>query len=95
MHDNRKLSQRYKDKKELGRFLKIINSESKINSVGFHDIHELCKKVKMGFPPKKEILISKIREKGFKASETHFKGEGIRSDIDEEKLILLIKSLNN
>ncbi len=71
--------------KELIKFLSIIKEESKIPVVGFYDTHKLSKKI-----IKKEELIKKIKNKGYKASETHFKGEGIRSNIPEKVLLRII-----
>jgi len=72
--------------KDLVKFLVIIKEESKINTVGFYDTHKLSKKI-----IKKDILIKKIKSKGYKASKTHFKGEGIRSNIPRKELIKLIQ----
>ena len=86
-----KLLANAKDEK-IKRFLKTIKDEAKISTVGFHDIHQLCKKLKIPVP-KKLILIKQIKAKGFKASETHFAPNGIKSDINEKKLIRILKKL--
>lgn len=78
--------------KELAKFLSIIKDESKINAVGFYDLHALCKKNKIRHLQKKEDIINNIKKLGYKASETHFKGEGVRSDISYLGLINLIKN---
>ena len=67
----------------LLKFLNIIKEESKINTVGFYDIHIFCKKNKLKIP-KKDIIIKKIKKEEYKASETIFTGEGIRSNIEEK-----------
>ena len=76
---------------ELIKFLEIIKEESKINVVGFYDIHKISKNKKLKTMMKKEDLISKIRKKRYKASNTHFVGTGIRTDIDDEKFLKLLK----
>ncbi len=81
-----------KNNKELLSLLSIIKEESKINTVGFYDIHTICKQNKLNIP-KKEWIISKIK-KTSKVSETHFCPTGIRSDIDQKKLIQLIQQLS-
>lgn len=68
--------------KELLKFLSIIKGESKINAVGFYDLHDM----------KKEFIINKIKKMGYKASETHFKGEGIRSNIQLDKMVKILKN---
>jgi len=77
--------------KELLKFLKIIKDESKIDVVGFYDIHQIVKKRKLKTIIKKQDLIKKIRKKGYKVSNTHFSGTGIRSDISYNKLLRLLK----
>ena len=78
--------------KELIKFLKTIKEESKINSVGFYDLHDISKKHSVKNPHKKNDLITKIKKISYDASETHFKGEGIRSNIPYPKLVDLIKN---
>lgn len=79
--------------KENAKFLQIIKEESEIGSVGFHDLHHLCKKNKISPIPKKEEVIAKLKKKGFKASNTHFKGEGMRSDVSEKELCKILSNL--
>jgi len=74
---------------ELVKFLKIIKEESKIDVVGFYDMHNIVKKKKLKSIIKKEDLIKKIKKEGFKASNSHFLGTGIRTDIEFKKLIKL------
>jgi len=71
---------------ELIKFLKIIKGESKIDAVGFFDIHDAVKRKKLGKIIKKEELIFKIRKKGYKAADTHFSGTGIRTGIEYKKI---------
>jgi tRNA (guanine26-N2/guanine27-N2)-dimethyltransferase len=72
------------------KFLDIITEESGINTVGFHDIHNLCKKNHIGVP-QFDAIESAIKKKGFKVSRTHFTGFGLRSDIKEADLISIIR----
>ena len=76
---------------ELMKFLKIIKEESKINTVGFYDMHIISKKRKLKTMMRKEDIIKKIGNKGFKAASTHFSGIGIRSNIPYDKLLRLLK----
>ena len=75
----------------LIKFLKIIKEESKVNVIGFYDIHNIAKKRKLKSIIKKEIIIRKIKKKGFNATNTHFSGTGIRSNISYSKLLTLLK----
>ena len=79
-----------KKEKELHKFVRIIAEESRIHAVGFYDMPSLCKKNKIPRIPRKDALIGKIRKKGYKASETHFTGEGVRSTIDLKSLRRLL-----
>ncbi len=67
----------------LKKLLKIINKESKINTVGFHDIHKLCKKYKLRIPK-----IEKLLKYG---KRTIFNEYGIRTRLSKKKLIKIIK----
>ena len=77
---------------QLIKFLKIIKEESNINSIGFHDIHYICEKLKIKEALSKDIIKSKIKKSGYMVSDTHFKGEGIRSNIPHEDLIKILKN---
>jgi len=79
--------------KENEKILRIIKDESKVDVVGFYDIHKIMKREKIHNTPRKLELISAIKEKGFKAAETHFSGEGIRSDIEYKELLKIIKRI--
>ena len=65
--------------KGLERFLKVISGESKINSVGFYNIHEICSKYGLDVP-KTEALIKRIRKKQ-KVSMPHLYPLGIRTGL--------------
>ena len=101
--DNKLVNKMYKtllksyDKKntinnnELLRFLRIIEDESKVDVVGYYDIHKISKKRKLNTMMKKEDIIRKIKKKSFAAANTHFAGTGVRSDISYDKLLMLLK----
>lgn len=77
--------------KKLIKFLSNIKQESKINAIGFYDLHDICEKNKIRHLQKKEIIIDRIKKLGYKASETHFKGEAIRSNMPYPELVTLMK----
>lgn len=78
----------------IKKFISIIKNESKINTIGFYDIHLICKRNKLNIP-RKEVIIKKIKSKKFKVSETHFNPNGLRSNIDEKNLIIVLKQCLN
>ncbi len=78
---------------ELMKFLSVMEDESKIDTIGFYEIPKVCKRHKIKSIPKKELIIRTIKEKGYKASGTHFSGTGIRSDIPIKELIKIIKKI--
>ncbi|MCH8329132.1 MAG: hypothetical protein IIB81_01925 [Nanoarchaeota archaeon] len=73
------------------KFLKIIKDESKVNVVGFFDIHQMAKNKKLKTTMRKEELIKRVRKLGYKAADTHFSGTGVRSNIYYSKLLRLLK----
>lgn len=77
---------------ELIKFLEAVKDESKINAVGFYDLNDTAEKNEIKRLPKKDLIKNKIRKMGYKASDTHFKGEGIRSDIPHSKLVKMLKN---
>jgi len=77
--------------KETKKFIEIIQKESKINTVGFYNIHRLVKKHKIKNMPRTEVLLEKIRETN-KAERTHFNPVGIRSDIKIKELLKILKN---
>ena len=87
---NIKLERISEGDKELLSFIKIIKEESKINTVGFYDIHKLSEKHRFKLI-KNKAIIKKIRADGYKASLTHFSGHGIRTDMALPELIKLLK----
>jgi tRNA (guanine26-N2/guanine27-N2)-dimethyltransferase len=76
---------------ENKKFLNLIEQESKIDTIGFYDITRLGKKYKLKSLPKQQDLIKKIKKKGFKVSETHFRENSIRTNIEEKELIKILQ----
>ncbi len=77
--------------KELLKFLKTIKEESKMNTAGFYDLHQIAEKFKLGAIPKKEDILRKINDFGYNAASTHFSGTGIRTNMAYEKLVDILK----
>ncbi|MBD3361407.1 tRNA (guanine(10)-N(2))-dimethyltransferase [Candidatus Woesearchaeota archaeon] len=72
---------------ELFNLLSIINKEVKINTLGFVDLHRLAK-IRKKPVPKYDLLLKKIKKKGFKAAVTHFDITAIRTNIPIQKISL-------
>ncbi len=72
-------------------FLKTIKDEAKIDTVGFYDIHKLCKRYKIKQIPNYEDLIKKIKKAGYKVNRTHFEPKGLRCNMSFPKLIRILK----
>jgi len=81
--DIRKRNFRLKRNEE--KLLKLLIEEAEMPAF-YYDLHSLAKKLKTGIP-KLEILIKKLKKKGFKASRTHFCLTAIKTDADYKKLI--------
>jgi len=77
---------------ENNRLLKIISEESKVGVVGYHDLHSIAARHKLRHNPRKEDLLKILKSKKCRATETHFMGTGIRSNIEEKALIGIIQS---
>lgn len=58
--------------------IRHIREESRIDSVGFYDTHEIAR-VKHAESVRVDTLIQSLQEGGFLASRTHFKPEGVRT----------------
>ncbi len=76
--------------KKVKKLLDDIYCEASVDSVGFYDIHALCKRNKLKEIPKIDVLIANLKKKGYKAARTHFSGHGVRTDADENVLKKII-----
>jgi len=56
----------------------------------FYDLHILSKKLRMGSPPLASI-IRDLRNRGYRASRTHFKGTGFRTNAPTQEVLGIIK----
>ncbi len=91
MYDSALKNNIFKGKNALIKFLKTIKEESKIHAIGFYDLNDICKKYNIKELQKKESLINQIKKIGYEASETHFKGGGIRSNIGVKELVKILR----
>lgn len=77
-----------------GKFLRTIKDESRIDAVGFHDIHNLCKRNRIEVPAFAPVF-ERIIAEGYPVSRTHFSDFGVRSKISEEDLVEIVQSVAN
>ena len=87
LHDRKTLSRmqelnserEYAHEKELSGLLGLMGGE-----VGmppwFYGIHSTCSRLGIQPPPKKESILRRLQEMGFRAAETHFSPTGIKTD---------------
>jgi len=73
----------FKNKKRISKLLGLIQEEYKMPT-SYYNIHKLCQNLKISMIPKLEILINKIKEKGYKCSRTHFDYLSFKSNLDNE-----------
>ncbi len=78
------------DKKLAG----VVYEESLVGSAGFYDIAMVCKRYKISKLPRKADIISCLKREGFRASETHFRPNSIRSDVGIERLVDVLKGFS-
>ena len=80
------------EEEETKKFLDIIKEEAKIEQVGFHEIHALCKRNKLQIPQYLPLMKA-IKSTGHNITRTHFSLNGMRSTIAEKELLEIIKKM--
>ncbi|MBR9677180.1 methyltransferase [Candidatus Woesearchaeota archaeon] len=70
------------------RFLQLLQSEEKVGTIGFFDIHKIAKKHKLPIP-NFEILTGQLIKKGYNVSRTQFSEYGIKTNISKKELLKL------
>lgn len=78
------------DDEKVKNFLKLINDEAKIGGVGFIDIHQFSRKYSLGIP-RTEILLLKLKQKGFLSSRSQFNQYGIKTNASVKEFENIIK----
>lgn len=84
---------RLNKKGETLKLLKLLEGESGMPPT-FYDIHKICSKMGISAPPLKKIM-EKLQEKGFKATRSHCKATGIKTNAPIIELKKSIKSIHN
>lgn len=72
-------------------FLETMLNESEKNIVGFFDLHRFSQKYKVNIP-RTDIIIQKLRDKGFFAEKTIFDQYGIRTDAKIKEFAELLEN---
>jgi tRNA (guanine26-N2/guanine27-N2)-dimethyltransferase len=67
-------------------FLNTIAQENSIDTVGFYDIHHLSEELHLPGPPKTELILTKLAEKKYPCSRTHFSPLGIKTSADKDTM---------
>jgi len=78
----------FKLRKEEEKLLRLLTEEADMPAF-YYDLHSLARKTKIEIP-KMEVLIKKLRKKGFKASRTHFCLTAIKTDADYKEFLKII-----
>jgi tRNA (guanine26-N2/guanine27-N2)-dimethyltransferase len=76
------------------KLVSVIHQEAHIPTVGFIDIHALCKRLKLVVPPTQAILDT-LHAKKYHATLTHFSGTGIRTDAPLNEVKNVLKRLSH
>ena len=92
IHKNALKNKIFNSNKQLIKFLQTIKEESKIHAIGFYDLHDICERNKIKNLQKKEKIMNKIKKSRYQVSNTHFKGEGIRSNIQINQLVRILNN---
>jgi tRNA (guanine26-N2/guanine27-N2)-dimethyltransferase len=69
-----------KNDPKLASLVAAVEDEAKVDAIGFYSVNLISGILKLGEPPKRELVISRLINRGFSASRTHFDGQGIRTD---------------
>lgn len=77
---------------DLEKFLATLWEESHITTVGFYDLHTVVKAYGPKQIPRRDALITKLVDKGFDASPTHFTGRGVRTTASLDVLLKVLRT---
>ncbi|MBI5398315.1 hypothetical protein HZB03_02520 [Candidatus Woesearchaeota archaeon] len=72
--------------------LNIIAQEAKIPTIGFYDVHAICKAHKLPAVPKFAKIIDAVRAEGHPISPTHFSALGMRTTMPLEEFEEIVRN---
>ncbi len=84
----------YRNEKRIDKLLKFILEENSL-PLSYFNIHKLAQKLKLFSLPKIDAIIQAIKEKGNKASRTHFDFLSIKTDMNINSIKNIIIKLEN
>ena len=79
--------------KESKKTIERINSEQKIDTPWYYDLHSLASKLGMNVPSLSKVK-EKLEELGYRVERTHFTDKGIRTNADYKDIVSVMKDLN-
>lgn len=79
---------------ETKQHVELLREESRVNTVGFFDIHKLAKKYGIGDIPTMSYVVQKVGEEGV-CTRTHYSSTGIKTVVSEERVAELLKRSTN
>lgn len=84
------MNRKCKDEKNK-KFLELIKEETQNDALFYYNIHKEVKKHKFQRNPRKREVIEKIRDQGYKASETHFSPTSVKTNMSYEEFLEVLK----
>jgi len=84
----------YRNKKRIFNLINLILDEIGM-PLSYYNIHKLSQELKISNIPKIEKVLNIIKEKGFKASRTHFDFVSIKTDLNIKALKSNLLNMNN
>ncbi|MFX0075444.1 MAG: tRNA (guanine(10)-N(2))-dimethyltransferase [Candidatus Hermodarchaeota archaeon] len=84
----------FKNKNRINKILNFALNEVNM-PISYYNIHKLSQHLKLSYIPKLEDIITKIQEKGYRASRTHFDFISIKTDMNIYELKELLKQNGN
>jgi len=76
---------------EANSLIRSLYEESKIDSIGFYDIHRIAKIHRLKSLPRFRFIFENLRKRGFKAERTHFTHSGIKTDANMADIMKILK----
>jgi len=79
--------------RETARLLERMQEECRVPAAFYYEPNEIASRLGLPFPPSLEELIRRLREAGFRASRTHARPEGVRTDAPRDRVEALARAV--